>query len=94
MAWITLRDLRERADCTQEELGVKLGLAKTTICTLDASLSPTVRSLTRYVEALGGKLSLRVVMGDEAFELVLGEEAQAARKAAYYSRVHRVRRRI
>lgn len=94
----TLYELRQDADTTQEELGLKLGIAKNSVCTLEAAAYPSLRSVMRYVKALGGTLALHVEMptrdGNKTYELLVGEEAQEQRKAEFYSRVHRVRRRI
>jgi transcriptional regulator with XRE-family HTH domain len=54
----TLKDLRHAVEQTQEELATALGVGQDTISRLEQRSDMLLSTLKRYVEAMGGKLSL------------------------------------
>lgn len=54
----TLRDLRQAAERTQEELAAALGVGQDTVSRLEQRSDMLLSTLKRYVEAMGGKLNL------------------------------------
>lgn len=54
----TLKDLRQAAERTQEELATALGVGQDTISRLEKRSDMLLSTLKRYVEAMGGKLNL------------------------------------
>lgn len=49
----TLAELRREAGFSQRELATRLGLSQAQVARVETSVAPSVRSLTRYLQALG-----------------------------------------
>ena len=58
MELATLKDLRQAAQQTQEQLAAALGVGQDTISRLEKRSDMLLSTLRRYVEAMGGKLEL------------------------------------
>jgi transcriptional regulator with XRE-family HTH domain len=58
-----LTALREGAGLSQRELANRLGISQPRIAAIERSHNVTIEVLEQYVEALGGKLEVNVVMG-------------------------------
>lgn len=54
----TLKDLRQAAERTQEELATTLGVGQDSISRLEQRSDMLLSTLRRYVEAMGGTLEL------------------------------------
>jgi len=54
----TLRQLREAQRKSQEELAVKLGVGQPSVAKLEQRTDVYVKTLRKYVEALGGELEI------------------------------------
>ena len=54
----TLKDLRQAAEQTQQELAVALGVGQDTISRLEKRSDMLLSTMRRYVEAMGGSLEL------------------------------------
>lgn len=54
----TLKDLRQAAQQTQQELAVALGVGQDTISRLEKRSDMLLSTMRRYVEAMGGTLEL------------------------------------
>lgn len=54
----TLKDLRQAAQQTQEQLAVSLGVGQDTISRLEKRSDMLLSTLRHYVESMGGKLEL------------------------------------
>ncbi len=69
-AW-RLRELREQFDLTQVELAQQLAVSQNRVSTIERGHidKAQVDTLRRYVEALGGTLTLEVHFGDETFKI-------------------------
>lgn len=55
---ITLKDLRQAVEQTQEELAATLGVGQDTISRIEQRSDMLLSTLRRYVESMGGKLEL------------------------------------
>ena len=64
-----LRELRERLDLTQVELARKLEVSQNRVSKIEHGdiERSQLDTLRRYVEAVGGELSVEVSIGDERF---------------------------
>ncbi len=64
-----LRELRERLDLTQVELAKRLEVSQNRVSKIEHGDSERSQldTLRRYVEAVGGALSVEVKFGDERF---------------------------
>lgn len=58
MELATLKDLRQAAQPTQEELAATLGVRQDTISRLEKRTDMLLSTLRQYVEGVGGKLEL------------------------------------
>jgi DNA-binding XRE family transcriptional regulator len=58
MELATLKDLRQAAQQTQEELAATLGVRQDTISRLEKRTDMLLSTLRQYVEGMGGKLEL------------------------------------
>ncbi len=69
-AW-RLRELREQFDLTQVELAQQLAVSQNRVSTIERGDidKAQVDTLRRYVEALGGTLTLEVKVGDDTFKI-------------------------
>lgn len=54
----TLKDLRQAAEQTQQDLAVALGVGQDTISRLEKRSDMLLSTMRRYVEAMGGSLEL------------------------------------
>lgn len=71
---VALRDLRKKTGLTQAEAAEAGSLLQGDISKLENRVSfdvVTLGTLRRYVEALGGKLQMRAVLGAKTYELEL-----------------------
>jgi DNA-binding XRE family transcriptional regulator len=57
---VLLRELRAALGFTQEQLATRLGVQQAAVSRLERRPDITLRSLRRYVEALGGELEINV----------------------------------
>ena len=66
-----LRELRKQAAMTQVEVAAKLGVAQTMVSQIESGAinRSLMSTLERYVEALGGKLEVSAVFGDQRFKV-------------------------
>ena len=64
-----LRELRERLDLSQVELAKRLDVSQTRVSKIEHGdiERSQLDTLRRYVEAVGGELSVEVSIGDERF---------------------------
>jgi DNA-binding XRE family transcriptional regulator len=77
-----LRDLRRELDLTQAEIADRLGVSQENVSQIERGESDIrVSTLTRYVEALGGKLEVRAVFPDSCVQLRVGENATVRKRA-------------
>lgn len=73
----TLAEIRDHLGVRQSELGRWLGLTQAAVLKTERAADPQVRTLQRYVEALGaaagarGRLRLQAVIGSDSYEIVL-----------------------
>lgn len=67
-----LRELREAAELTQVQLSQQLNVSQSRVSNIErGEIGHTeVDTLRKYVEALGGKLSVTMEIGDERFPIV------------------------
>ena len=66
-----LRELREAAGFTQEQLAARIGVSQRQVSKLehgDVSNSK-ISTVRRYLEAVGGNLSVEFVAGDQRFQI-------------------------
>ena len=64
--YLTLQDLRKARDLTQVQLAETLGQGQVSIAKLEKRSDLLLSTLRRYVEGMGGKLSLVVEFPDRA----------------------------
>lgn len=70
LAELELHELREAMNVTQIDLAHRLKTTQAAISRLEKTdQNVTVRTLTNYAEALGGKLQLCVVLADRTIQL-------------------------
>lgn len=62
MAKMTLQELRKDLGLTQEELSELVNLSQPELSRIERSKNPMLSTLRRYVEAIGGKLEVQVVL--------------------------------
>jgi transcriptional regulator with XRE-family HTH domain len=67
-----LQELREQQELTQSALAADLGVSQSQVSQIERGNldSARVNTLRRYVEALGGKLSVEAAFGDSRYVLV------------------------
>lgn len=84
MELATLKDLRQAARQTQEQLAAALGVGQDTISRLEKRSDMLLSTLRHYVEGMGGKLELVAQFPNRPPVVIehLGVEASAGRKAA------------
>ena len=66
---LRLAELREKRGVTQQDLAHALHVRQPTLSKFEHGEDMRVRTLTKYIGALGGKLRLSVVFDDEEVEL-------------------------
>ena len=67
---LTLRELRELAGKTQEEVAGIAEMAQSELSRLEKREDHRLSTIRRYVEALGGKLQVVAVFNDKQVQLV------------------------
>jgi len=67
-----LTELRRLRACTQLELAEAMGIAQPTLSRIEHGEDPHVSTLRAYIEALGGRVEITAVFGDERCLLVPG----------------------
>jgi transcriptional regulator with XRE-family HTH domain len=78
-----LRDLRRELDLTQAEIADRLNVSQANVSQIERGESDIrVSTLTRYVEALGGRLEVRAVFPDACVKLRVGKDAEIRKKRA------------
>jgi DNA-binding transcriptional regulator YiaG len=60
-----LAEIRRRRGLTQAQVAVRMGVGKSRVSQIERGRVSTREVLDRYVEALGGRLSLMADFGDE-----------------------------
>ena len=70
VAAIRLQNLRESRLITQERLANKVGISQAALSRLERRPNITIDALQRYVEALGGRLEVRVIFKENTQELL------------------------
>ena len=75
-----LTALREAAGFSQRELARHLGVSQPRVAAIERSHNVTIEVLEQYVEALGAKLEVNVVMGRRKTRL-LGANNETAKSA-------------
>ena len=60
-----LADVRRRREFTQAQVAARMGVGKSRVSQIETGKVSTRDVLDRYVEALGGRLSLMADFGDE-----------------------------
>ena len=82
MELATLKDLRQAAQQTQEQLAVTLGVGQDTISRLEKRSDMLLSTLRHYVESLGGQLNLVAQFPNRPPVIIehLGVEQPATRK--------------
>jgi transcriptional regulator with XRE-family HTH domain len=74
----SLTALREQAGLSQRELAERLGVKQPRVAAIEKARNVTIDVLERYVDALGGKLQVNVVKGNQRIPL-LGVKASDAK---------------
>ena len=88
MELATLKDLRQAAQQTQEQLAAALGVRQDTISRLEKRSDMLLSTMRQYVECMGGKLELvakfpdrpAVVIDQIGGEVTLDKRANALRR--------------
>ena len=82
MELATLKDLRQAARQTQEQLAATLGVGQDTISRLEKRSDMLLSTLRHYVESMGGKLELVAQFPNRPPMVIehLGVEANTGRK--------------
>ena len=65
-----LTALREQAGLSQRDLAKRLGVSQPRIAAIERSKNVTVELLEQYVEAVGGRLHVTVVKGNQRTTLI------------------------
>lgn len=88
MELATLKDLRQAAQQTQEQLAAALGVGQDTISRLEKRSDMLLSTLRHYVESMGGKLELVAQFPNRPPVVIehLGIEAAPRRKASHKTR--------
>jgi len=84
MELATLKDLRQAAQQTQEQLAATLGVGQDTISRLEKRSDMLLSTLRHYVESMGGKLELVAQFPNRPPVVIehLGGDATPRRRAA------------
>ncbi len=72
----SLGALRRRVGLTQVELAGKLAASQRAVSHVEHEPNPRVGTLGGYIEALGGRLELRAVFGEQSVTLRLGDSPE------------------
>lgn len=67
-----LRELREAADLTQAELAERIGVGQRQVSKIEHGDldNAKIGTIRRYLEAVGGSLSIEYVMGDDRVQVI------------------------
>ena len=84
MELATLKDLRQAAQQTQEQLAATLGVRQDTISRLEKRSDMLLSTLRHYVESMGGRLEIVAQFPNRPAVVIqhLGTDTVAARKPA------------
>ena len=84
MELATLKDLRQAAQQTQEQLAATLGVRQDTISSLEKRSDMLLSTLRHYVESMGGRLEIVAQFPNRPAFVIqhLGTDTVAARKPA------------
>ncbi len=77
----TLAEVRTDCNVTQQQLAAALGTQQPQVSHMERQEDWLLSTLARYLEAIGGRLDVAAVFGDERVPLDLGELAHARAKA-------------
>jgi hypothetical protein len=69
---LALADLRQSRHITQVQLADDLGITQGNVSRLEGRSDVYLSTLRRYVEALGGRLEITAVFGDERLPVKVG----------------------
>jgi transcriptional regulator with XRE-family HTH domain len=72
---IRLGELRERLGQKQEELAKKLGVTQSGVSRIEMRKNLRMKTLKRYLEAMGGRLEVRAVFEDST-EVLISTESE------------------
>jgi DNA-binding XRE family transcriptional regulator len=70
---LELAELRKHRNITQVQLAQALGISQGNVSQLEHRQQLYISTLREYVEALGGRLELAAVFGEERVPLTVGE---------------------
>lgn len=77
-----LADVRRRLDLTQVTVAERLEVSQANVSQIERGDSDVrLSTLSRYVEALGGRLEVRAVFPDRSVELDVGKSRRGSRRA-------------
>lgn len=65
-----LAQLRRRKEITQEELAAALGVSQVRVSSIEHADEPQLRTMRRFIEALGGELIVQARIDGETFDLL------------------------
>ncbi|PIE55786.1 MAG: transcriptional regulator, partial [Desulfobulbus propionicus] len=71
IATIRLQQIRKAQQKTQKEMAQAMGVSQAALSELERRPNITVRAMQRYVEALGGKLRIKVEFPNNSENLLL-----------------------
>jgi len=78
----TLADVRRRLDLTQVTVAERLAVSQADVSQIErGDADVRLSTLSRYVEALGGRLEVRAVFPDGSVELDVGKSRRGSRRA-------------
>ena len=77
-----LTALREEAGLSQRELARRIGVSQPRVAAIERSRNVTLEVLENYVDAVGGRLEVRVVKGARKIPLIGGRRARSVRSPA------------
>ena len=78
-AELTISQLREARGATQESVAERMNVTQSNISHFERNPNIFLRSLSSYVEALGGRLEVRAVFADQIVTLVVpGAQGQSS----------------
>ncbi len=65
-----LAQLRRRKKISQEELAAALGISQVRVSSIERADEPQLRTMRRFIEALGGELIVQAKIDGETFDLL------------------------
>lgn len=75
-----LTALRQRAGLSQRDLAQRMGVTQPRIAAIESSRNVTLDVLDQYVTAVGARLEIRAIKGDQAIALLSSEPRPVGRK--------------